>query len=186
MSTIFNNIYDIINKFLPVVVYVMLGAFVAFFLVAVGFAVIKLVFGGQDGVRAARKDIGKMLIGALIALLASALALGAQAALAAVKIEPVTVPDSNAQPIVNTIVSAGNAILALLIALMLAGIVVTVILSALMFLGGDDASKKGKTILTTCLIAIGIMLVAVPTTKFIATTVTNGYHPITLKGGSGS
>lgn len=184
MSTIFNNIYDVINKFLPIVVYIMLGAFVAFFLVAVGFAVIKLIFGGQDGLRAARNDIGKMLIGALIALLASALALGAQTALSAVKIDHVTVPDSNAQPIVNTIVDGGNAVLALLIALMLAGIVITVILSALMFLGGDEASKTGKKWLTVCLIAIGIMLVAMPVTKFIATTVTNGYHPITLKGGS--
>ncbi|AYF99829.1 hypothetical protein [Lactococcus allomyrinae] len=183
MKDVFSGIYTVINNNLPIIVWIMLGAFIALFLVAIGFAVVKLIFGGQDGVHAARQSIGKILTGALIALLASALAHGAQTALKAVKIANITVAGGGkAQDVVDTIVSAGNAILALLIAFILVGIVLTCIGAALMFLGGEDMAKKGKTMLMTCIIAVVIMLIALPVSKIISDALLNGYKPLDITG----
>lgn len=97
----FQGVYDAINKYLPIVALSMLGIFGIGILVAIAFTAIKVVTGGREGVSATRKDIGNILIGSLIALIASGVTVTAQAALKAIKITPVRVSDAKAQEVVN-------------------------------------------------------------------------------------
>lgn len=174
----FQGVYDAINKYLPIVALSMLGIFGIGILVAIAFTAIKVVTGGREGVSAARKDIGNILIGSLIALIASGVTVTAQAALKAIKITPVTVSDAKAQEVVNKAAEIGNGILALLIALIIAGILIMTIIAAITFLGGDKAAEKGKGILMACVGGLIIVIVGAVAAKVISEYVISGFRPV--------
>lgn len=178
----FQGVYEVINKYLPIVALTMLGIFGVGILVAIAFTAVKVVTGGREGVSAARKDIGNILIGSLIALIASGITLTAQAALKAIKITPATVQDAKAQEMVNKAAEIGNGILALLIALIIAAILIMTIVAAITFLGGDKAAEKGKGILMACAGGLIVVIIGAVAAKVISEYVISGYKPVQVGG----